>query len=394
MLTKSQIDSFKWDSSKLDPQFLTDQHLKGFSVKVIKSGKKSFCLRYQFGGRRHLKEIGTYGPMTLDQAYREAIAKLSLLREGRDPFPSKAKAQPFKANQGPDRHTWETFWPIYAERHGSQKRSFRSDVSRNKNYISKYWGDIPLDETTQFHMSELHALVSRNGKYEANRVKSLVSTMWKKAIIWGFLPRTSLNPTFDTDKNKEKKRKRFLNHEEMPRFIEALKAENNSLIRTAIWFYLMTGLRKQEVLKLEWSFIDFKAKLIKIPPHLTKNGEGHALPLISQMTKLLKDVPRVVGAKHVFINADGTSCICDFRNQWDRIRAEAGLEDVRVHDLRRTVGNWMQLKGVPIEIISRLYNHGSITITERYLDRKYTDVGKVRDAMERHAAELDEISAS
>ena len=122
----------------------------------------------------------------------------------------------------------------------------------------------------------------------------------------------------------------------LPRLFAALRAERNLYIQAALLVALLTGARRSEVLHMQWAQIDFDQAVWRIPH--TKTGRPHLLPLPKPVIELLRSLPRQDENPYVFCGHRKGRPLVNVSKPWKRIRERAGLRDVRVHDLRRTLG--------------------------------------------------------
>ena len=198
--------------------------------------------------------------------------------------------------------------------------------------------------------------------------------MYNKAIEWGW---KGDNPTSGIKKFKEIKRDRFLQPNEAKDFFESLKLEENIIIRNYFYMALFTGARKTNVLEMRWEQIDMKSALWRIPD--TKNGEPVVVPLISYAMELLRSMPRI--SEWVFPNSKSKSGhIEDPKKAWNRILRRANIENLRIHDIRRTMGSWEALTGASMLVIGKSLGHKSTSATQVYA-RLTND--PVRNSMEK-----------
>ena len=189
--------------------------------------------------------------------------------------------------------------------------------------------------------------------------------MFNWARAEGFVPKEHINPCFGIEKFKEERRDRFITHEELPGLVEAIGKELNQYVVAAIWLYLLTGLRKEELLNLKWSDIDMTRKELKITD--TKNGKAHYLPLSVAAIDVLNQVQRIEDNHYVIVGKNPGCHLVNIAKPWERIRKVAGLEDVRLHDLRRTVGSWLAQSGNSLPLIGKVLNHSNQSTTAQRL---------------------------
>src|SRR5262245_32355666 len=293
---------------------------------VYPSGRKAFILRYRVSGRKRLLTLGTYGPITLDQARTVARQRLGEVVSGEDPVEKRKKAR-----QG---ETIRALCEAYVERHASRKRSTRDDQRRIGQHIIPAWGNRKADSITRADVAALHTKIGQHAPYEANRIVALLSKMFELARRWGFVPENAVNPARGIDKFKEQKRDRWVTQEELPRLAAAITQEPSLYVRAAIWLYLLTGVRKTELLKARWEDVDFARGELRLSE--TKAGRIHYVPLSPPALALLCALPREEGNPYLLPGAKTGRHLVNIEKPWRRVRKSAGVEDVRLHDLRRT----------------------------------------------------------
>ncbi len=160
-------------------------------------------------------------------------------------------------------------------------------------------------------------------------------------------------------------------------------------IRAALWLYLLTGCRKSELLGARWADVDLARGELRLPE--TKNGEPARVPLSDPAVNILRSLPRLHENPFVFPGARQGQPLANIWKRWDRIRRRAGLADVRLHDLRRTVGSWLASSGNSILVVQQALHHKSYSAALIYA-RLSED--PVRSAMEEHGrAALEAVGA-
>lgn len=380
-LTKSAIDKLKYGKSSQNPKILFDDLVPGFAVRVYPSGSKSFLIDYRLGGRQRRMVIGRYGVLTLDQARKTAKKRLAEVLGGKDPLDQKRKSDSGETV----RVLCSLFLEGYAKQH---KKSWGEDERRINKHIIPAIGKIRIGTLKRADIIALHNKLGEDHPYEANRVLALLSVMFEYARKTGHLPEAHANPARDIAKFKEKKRDRWLRPEELPRLMEAIEACPNLYIRAALMLYLLTGVRKNELLRAQWDHVDFERAELCLPD--TKSGRTHYVPLSGPALDILKSLPREERNPHILPGRIHGKHLVNISKPWKAIRQAAGLEDVRLHDLRRTVGSWLATSGVSLQVIGRILNHADISTTERVYAHLSQD--PLRTAMEQHGKKLIEFS--
>jgi integrase len=375
-LTKRVIDSAAYEGKDNARCVLWDDEIPGFGCRIFPSGKKSFVLSYRTAGRKRLLTIGTYGVLTLDQARTAARAELAKVEtQGADPLATREQER-----QG---ETVRDLCAAYMTRHGEAKRSGRDDRRRIDRHVLPAWGGLKARAVKRADVAALHARIGKTAPYEANRTIALLSKMFELARRWGFVPEGHPNPARDIDRFKEEKRDRWVTSDELPRLAQAINEEQNESARCALWMYLLTGARKSELLKARWMDIDWTRAELRLPE--TKAGRVHYIPLSGPALTLLQAMQRDEDNPFIFPGKIQGAALVNISKPWHRVRTAAGVADVRLHDLRRTVGSWLAQAGNSLHLIGRVLNHSNQSTTAVYA-RFGED--SVRAALEQHGARI------
>jgi integrase len=378
-LTKKMIDAaaYEGDAQKGERCILWDAEVSGFGLRIYPTGKKSFILNYRHNGRMRLITIGQYGAITLDQARTEAKKHHVEIIQGSDPLEERKRE---RAGE-----TVKDLCAAYIERHAVNKKSGKEDQRRIIHHIVPAWGKLKAAAIRRADVAALHAKIGRNnGHYEANRVLALVSSMFTKAELWGILEEGAPNPARGVEKFPEEKRERFLQKDELPRFFDALAEEPNTTIRDYILMSLLTGARRANVLAMRWDQISFERAEWRIP--MTKNGLGHTVTLSPEAIEILKS-RQDSKSPFVFPGDGKTGHITEPKRCWARVLERAELNDIRLHDLRHSLGSWQARLGSSLSVIGKSLSHKSINSTLRYV---HLDNDPVRASVDRAVSAIFE----
>jgi integrase len=245
------------------------------------------------------------------------------------------------------------------------------------------WGGLKARAVKRADVAALHARIGKTAPYEANRTIALLSKMFELARRWGFVPEGHPNPARDIDRFKEEKRDRWVTSDELPRLAQAINEEQNESARCALWMYLLTGARKSELLKARWMDIDWTRAELRLPE--TKAGRVHYIPLSGPALTLLQAMQRDEDNPFIFPGKIQGAALVNISKPWHRVRTAAGVADVRLHDLRRTVGSWLAQAGNSLHLIGRVLNHSNQSTTAVYA-RFGED--SVHAALEQHGARI------
>lgn len=381
-LTKTVIDhaTYEGDGQGNEWDVRWDTVIPGFGVRVYPSGRKAFILRFRVNGRKRLLTIGTYGPMTLEEARTQARKRVGEVADGGDPVEQRKKAR-----QG---ETVKALCDAYLERHASRKKSAKDDRRRIDQHILPLWSNRKADNITRVDVAALHTKIGQKAPYEANRTIALLSKMFELGRRWGFVPANAANPARGIDKFREQKRDRWVTPEELPRLAEAIAHDANLYVRAAIWLYLLTGVRKTELLKARWDDVDFIRCQLRLSE--TKAGRIHYVPLSPPAVTLLQTLPRQKDNPYLLPSTKMPGYhLVNIEKPWRRVRKAAEVEDVRLHDLRRTVGSWLAQAGNSLPLIGRVLNHSNPSTTAIYA-RLGDD--PARQALAEHAERITAIA--
>lgn len=369
-LTKRLIDAAKHPAC--GQVFLRDDELRGFAVRIT-PGSKSFIVEREIHGRVRRMTIGRYGVQTVEQARDKAREKIGEIAAGKDPVE--------ELRQRRKSVTFGELEQLYLARHAVHKKSGGDDVGMLKKWLAE-WRPRRLNTITRADVTTKHAEMGAAGyKTRANRMVALVRTMFNLAFDWGNHP--GPNPASRIKFFKEMKRDRFVRPDELPRLWQALQNEPNPYVRGAFFIALLTGARRSEVLGMKWEDLDLAQGLWRIPD--TKAGRPHTLPLPRLVVDELLKLPRLDGNPYVFCGRWGRKNLNNVSKPWRRIRKEAGLDDVRIHDLRRTLGSWLVAAGASLPLIGKALNHSQPATTAIYA-RLLLD--PVRAALEANANKM------
>ena len=372
-ITKKLIDSTPCPEE--GQLFLRDSEVKGFGVRLTPGGK-SFIVEKRIAGQVKRITIGGYGIYTVEMARNEARELLVRIAKGEDPQQEKVD----KRNEA----TFKDLEDLYRERHIPRKRSGSTDIMALNKYLAA-WRGRKLSSIKRADVAQLHAQIGKKYQYRANRVLALVGTMFNLAKIWGL--HEGENPTIGIELYKEEKRDRFLLQDEMPVFFSALAEEKDIYLKAAVLTLLLTGTRKSEALSMRWEDIDMTLGTWRIPK--TKAGRPHYLPLPQQVKALLTALPRMKDNPYVFVGVKSGGHIVDIKKAWERIKERTKISDIRIHDLRRTLGSWMAAGGDSLLLIGRTLNHSQLKTTQIYARLQ---LDPIRAALQANATKMLSIA--
>jgi integrase len=334
-----------------------DARLTGLGLRVYPSGQRTFVCGYRLRGRKRLALLGRADVLTLEEARKKAIRYLAKLADDADP---QAEIE-----QRRSQRTVADLCAAFIENHAKHKRvAWQSDQSCLKRRILPKLHWRPAATIVTADIEAIHSRVGGEHPYAANNLLDLVRKMFHWGKVAGFVPKDHANPALGIVRFPERTRRRFITTVEMPYFIRGLEAEDNEYARHGLWLLLLLGLRSKELLNAKWSDIDWEMGTLFIG--LTKNGEPLLAPLSDAALARLKTIPKIGNNPHIICGQKAGRPLTSLGPILMRVVTRAGLQGIRVHDLRRTVGSWLAQSGVSLHLIGDILNHRDLKTTLGY----------------------------
>lgn len=391
--TKKSLDALT-PSKKGSRLVVGDKQESALRLYVTSTGVKTFYVRKRVEGRDEKIVLGNYPDISIESARNKAAKAKSQIADGVNPNDVKRSLR--------EELTLGQFFQKYMDEYSKlRKKSWHYDEREIPKFLG-HWFDRKLSSIKHHEVLALHQKITReNGPYQANRLLERLRGMYNRAIEWRLVKD---NPTTGIKKNPEKSRDRFMQPDEMPRFFAALNELTFPETRDYILLSLLLGARKSNMLMMRWEQINWDMAIWRIPD--TKNNEPLIVALPPQALKILRarravyDQPssefeskadkEIRESKRVspwvFPNpTNGKSHLKDPGNAWDSIMKKSGITDLRIHDLRRTLGSWLAIGGASMPIIGKSLGHKSQQSTQVYarlnLDPVRLSVEKAAEAM-------------
>jgi integrase len=366
--TKAALDALPPAApGKRDPYH--DSKTPGLVLRVTDTGVKTFShFRRVPGGEPERIGIGRYPDVSIENARRRATEINAQIAKGVNPAEIKRAR---KAEM-----TFAELFAEYLERHSKpRKRTWQSDEANFRLYLQNPLGSKKFSAIDRAAIARVHTAITKAGHgTTANRVKALVSSVFSWGISVGLCED---NPAKGIRANPAKSRDRFLQSDELPRFFAALTAEPNPDMRDYFLLALLTGVRRGNLLAARWDDISLERGEWRIPR--TKNDTPQIVTLGAEALEILHH-RKSNESEFVFPGVGKNGHLIEVKRGWARILTNANLSDLRVHDLRRTLGSWQAITGASLSIIGKSLNHRSVATTAIYA-RLNSD--PVRDSLAR-----------
>jgi integrase len=407
-LTKRVVDGLAATGA---PLYVYDAELKGFGVRVMPSGLKSWIVEYRphGGGRgvsRKRMTLGATTTLTPDEARKAARDVLASVQLGADPAGDRRK--------GRETPTVARLLDTFLEDEAGPKlKASTVGVYTHyaRNLIGPEIGTMKANAVTMADVSRLHRKIGRKHRTSANRVLALVSSAYSYGGAHRLTPE-GFNPTKGIRKFPEEGRERFLSSDELQRLGGALReAETKGLpwqadptkpkakhlareehrrtkmspaVVGAVRLLLFTGCRLREILHLRWTDVDFERGMLFLPD--SKTGRKPVI-LNAPALAILDSLPRlgmyVIAGESA--GAKDEKPRSDLKRPWQAIARQAKLEGLRLHDLRHSFASVGAGSGMGLPIVGKLLGHAQARTTNRYA---HLDADPLRRASERIGATI------
>lgn len=401
MLTATQIQSAVNKSSSYYLWDQSGQRGTGrLGVKVLPSGKKQFVFRYYQQRKERFISLGLFRSRTNGMTLVEAREKMqefsALLMQGKDPkkhIEQLAIEEKKIEDEHNEKGTLKELFHSYTERMKIDgKRTYKAVlVSLEKEFYPYISSDTKAcDVTTNQIKFVISKIIQRGGETVSNRVRSYIMAAFNHGMKFDNDPRYfSLHSTFDIkfnpvnpiprQKNAERVGERFLDWDELKRFLIDLNSDYGSfnmgkdfrnLAQLCIY---LGGQRPYEIITLSWSNVNWKERFIIIERGLSKNNREHSVPLNELAYQVLLNQHELSGdGKYMFPNPyDATrhALTCSFGRSITRYREEKQMAHFSPRDLRRTCKTLMGACRIDKQTRDRLQNHALQDVSSKHYDR-------------------------
>ena len=357
-----------------------DRELTGFGVRVYPTGTKIYVAQARGPEGPRRLAVGRHGVVHAEQARQRAARIITRIKAG-----DEAAIKPQKPTGGP---TVADLARRYLEEYAAVRCKPKTQETARaavQKHILPALGKQPLTAVERAQVAEMHQRLCGTPS-AANIALRTLSLMYRLAGEWGLVPE-GMNPCRSIAKYPERRRERFLTDKEFTRLGQTLEEVGTRGGATApavaaIRLLMLTGCRKNEILKLRWEDVALDENELRLPD--AKTG-ARVVPLSPKAVKLLADLPRIEGNPWVIHGKRPGTHMTELDDAWQTVRARAGLSDVRLHDLRHSFASRALALGESLPMIGKLLGHAQVETTARYahLSRE-----SVREAAERIAQSI------
>ena len=366
-LTKTLVERLE---TKASDYVVWDNKLTGFGVKVTPKGKRVYLLKYRTkDGTQRKPAIGEHSEaLTCERARDVAKDWLAIIHQGGDPSGVRQELrQSLTVAELCDR---------YMREHAKVYKK-PSSVELDEYYIERFIKprlgtakvvSLARQDVIKFHQS------MQGTPAQANRLISSFSKMFALAEDWELKPRNT-NPCAKIPRFKETPKDRFLSDDEMEKLGKALgELEKKVLVKgkevqqespyiiALLRILILTGARLGEILGARWEWVDMQRGVLTLPDSKT----GRRVIKLGGALAVLENLPRVEGNPYIIVGDVEGKPLVKPERQWRRIRDKAGLQGVRLHDLRHTYASVLAMQGESMTVVAKLLGHRQLRTTERY----------------------------
>ena len=353
-LTKRTVDALEVEGA--DALFW-DREMAGFGVRVHATGRKTYVVQSRGPGGPRRVTLGRHGEMSCEEARKQAALVIDRIKRGEDPVNKPSETEPTLCVLA------ERFMRAHVKQHCRPSTAAGYRALLEKHLLPEL-GATPVIGIGRAEVAALHHRL-RGTPTRANAAVDLLSLMFALAEAWELIP-PGRNPCRGFRRYRTRKRERFLSGEEYRRFGRALadsEAEGAwPPAIAAIRLLALTGCRRDEILKLRWDDVDRTAGELRL---LDAKTGPRMVPLTTPVREVLDAVPRRPGVPWVFAGRQGGR-LSNLYQYWEPVRARAGLDDVRLHDLRHSYASRALALGESLSAIGKLLGHVKLATTARY----------------------------
>jgi integrase len=331
----------------------------GFVLEARAGGGKTYALRYfDQSGRQRQHKIGRFEDISFDKARKTAKRLRSEVVLGGDP-----------AGKKEEKRAIPTFAAL-AEQHLAHAKTYQRSYTTTEMYMLRHivprWGKLRLNEIQQQDVAKWLAEKAEEGLAPATveKIRVIFSRSFELGSRWS-IPGCVKNPVKGIPRRKfSNARERFLTTIEAERLRKAVEASANPQLRNIVGLLLLTGARVSELLHAQWRHVDLDRRAWLIP--ISKTGQSRYVPLSQAAIDIIEQLPTFKDCPWLVPNPETLKPFVTLKRAWDTARKEAGLHDLRIHDLRHSAASFMINAGIDLFAVGKVLGHADHKSTMRY----------------------------
>jgi integrase len=345
-----------------------DTEVPGYAARITAGDVRSLIFNYRTkSGRERRITLARWPETAVTDGRRRARALRHTVDSGGDPQgDNEALREAATMADLFDRFEAEHL----PRRKASTQRDYKSAIDK---YLRPYFKAAKVADVTFADCDRLHHRISAAGhRRRANTTIAILSKAFSLAARWG-LRTDGINPCRGIERHPETKRHRYLSGDELRRLSAALSKHDNQQAANIVRLCLFTGCRRSEATSARWATIDLRSGVWSKRGEETKQGTDHIAPLNAPARQLLSEIYARQTAKghalpeYVFPSRNGaTGHITELKRSWRSLCRAAGIEGLRLHDLRHHYASEIISGGASLAVVSALLGHADIKTSQRY----------------------------
>lgn len=352
----------------------------GLFLRITPNGTKTFCFRYTWGKKRRLLSLGPFPLLSIAEARERANEARRQIFLGVDPI-EHAQAKPAQ----PDGPTVRTLIANWADRYAKTNyKRLDTQLRMVEKDILPVIGSMPVKDITKKHVSQvINRVVDRGAKVKANRVLSLMKTIFGYAVEHGEIDESPVTMTRKGAGGRERPKNRVLGADEIKVFWTAIETHSGFMswrTKRILHLILLTAQRPGEVAGMMWDHVDLEKRIWQLPAELVKSERNHVVHLSEQAVKILEFARgRSAVGRYVFPSArekgkpTGTQTLSLALLRMFKNGEFNAMKPFTPHDLRRTAATRMADISVHAHIVEKILNHKMKGVMAVYNYAEYLD---------------------
>lgn len=350
--------------------------LPGFAVNVSrgKPGRGLYRLQHKVNGKSVWEPLGSTDDTTLDQARAKAL-KFKEMK-------ALAPMLPVQPTEAPKvMPTLASFFKLhYLPYAKPRKRSFGRDEEMFRLRIGPVFGGMLLNEISRQAVQSFHASLCEDdlAPATADHHVKLLRFMLNLAVEWELLEKNPIAGIrlFNPDNKVEV----LLSDQQLESLVKVLETDRNRTVSDIALCLLSTGARLSEALTARWEDIDLERSTWKVLAANAKSKKARIVPLNDSALLVLKRQKTLGKHAYVFVNPQTDKPYTTMMKVWDRLRKQAGMPTLRIHDLRHTFASLLVANDRTLYQVQTILGHSDPKVTMRYAKFKSEDLVQAASA--------------
>ena len=343
-----------------------DKKEQGLILRVSYAGSKTFSLYKRINDKPRMIKIGKFPKTSIAEARIVVRDLKSKIEKGEFQEEDKIATS--------NELTFKELVDEYINRHIETNSKNPTDAIEDFMWSIKNANHLystKLSIVSKNDILNIFNTVSSRAPTQANRVIAYIKAVFNKGIKWEY---TNHNPALNIEKNRETARDRYITTHEKDKFFKALYELKNESMRDIFLLSLFTGARSGNIVSMRWDKICFENNTWSIPSASkikkqgSKNGNSITVHFNEHSREILANRKEKSTSEWVFPSDHDSKSghIEEPRKAWVELCKNAGLEDLRIHDLRHTHASWLVINGASLPVVSKALGHQSLQSTARY----------------------------